>query len=696
MKSLLLALAIGATTTLSGTGIAQASPLAPADPGQLVTLITGDQVLVRDGEYTTLPAAGSSLTSYQTANGDRYFVPPEAMPYLSHALDPALFDATTNAATSLRLTFAAGSTPTAPPGITLTSVSGNTAIGYASSGSAFTAALRAAIGADHVAGRAPGSTPPVPGLTDVAPADAAPNPVATPHFPLHVVQINVNDLTGNPLGSGEVGIVDLDNVHTVQSVVPIDDGLNKITLPAGHYVAIGLLQDFDADGNTTQVHNVVQQFTVPDTAGTTTTVTLEESAASARIGVTVPKPVTAQYEETDFLVTDPNGQSTLFGWGGASTVPLYVSPAPPLTVGTLDYTASWGGSSPDPKQNYRYDVSFGSANGIPADEHDIVTAGQISTVHDQIFADPAVRGAQNRFGSGGYDPAMAAYGPNGVAYRAPTPGDLTDYVASTKGDQWQQFSFDANLVLSRADVRTYLPGHDYSVEWGHGPIAPTLGRHAGPYNCYACVDGSTLTLAFDAFGDSDPSHTGAMLFNLPGAEHVTLYRDGTDVIDGNGYGAQLAVDPATPATYRAVLDVNETGNPKFSQSTATHTDLTVPYDPATLAGTVLPAMTLNYHLATDETNTSSAPVQVLNLRVGHVSYDGQGSRAPITTVSVQVSVDGGTTWQQAAVAGTAGNYVVLWPNKPGTSPSIRVTATDANGGSITQTVTNAYTVGSAS
>jgi hypothetical protein len=89
-------------------------------------------------------------------------------------------------------------------------------------------------------------------------------------------------------------------------------------------------------------------------------------------------------------------------------------------------------------------------------------------------------------------------------------------------------------------------------------------------------------------------------------------------------------------------------------------------------------------------------VQVLNLGVGHVSYDGQGSRAPIKTASVQVSFDAGTTWQQAAVAGAAGNYVALWPNKPGTSPSIRVTATDANGGAITQTITNAYTVGSAS
>lgn len=698
MKTFLLALAIGAATTLSGTGVAHATPLTPPETGRLVTLITGDQVLVRDGKYTTLPARGSSLTSYQNAGGDRYFVPPEALPYLSRGLDQALFDATAPAAdgaASLRLTFAAGSTPTAPPGITLTSVSGNTAIGYASSGSAFAAALRAAIGADHVAGRAPGTTPPVPGLTGIAPAGAAPVPVATPHFPLHVVQVNVNDLAGNPYGSAEVDVIDLDNLRTVDSVVPINDGLNKITVPAGHYAAIGLLEDFDADGNTTQVHTVLRQFTVPDAAGSTANVTLDEDTATALVGVTVPKPVTGQYETTLAVATDAAGNSTIFGWTGGTTVPQYVSPTPPSTIGSLGFRVEWGGSSQDPGQNYRYDVVFGLANGIPADEHDTVTGSQVATVHERIFADPALHGAQDRLGSGNYDPAIAQFGLGGEAEPVTTPGDVTDYLASTKGNQWQQTVLGANSVWESGDIQTYLPGHDYSVEWGHGPIAPTLGRHTGPYTCQACVDNGTLTLGFNPLGDSDPSHGSLPLF-APTALHFTLYRDGTVVADGAGIGAQLTGVPATPATYRAVLDVDLSGNPNFSQSTTTHTDLVVPYDPATLAGTVLPAMTLDYHLATDETNTSVAPVQVLDLLVGHVNYDGQGSCAPITGASAQVSFDGGTTWQRASVAGAAGHYAVTWPNKPGTSPSIRVTATDANGGAITQTVTSAYTVGSVS
>ena len=108
-----------------------------------------------------------------------------------------------------------------------------------------------------------------------------------------------------------------------------------------------------------------------------------------------------------------------------------------------------------------------------------------------------------------------------------------------------------------------------------------------------------------------------------------------------------------------------------------------------------PHVGLNYHLNTDGTNTSHA-VSVLNLTVGHESYDGQGSQAPATSAKVEVSFDGGATWTSAATVPTARNhYLAIWPDTgtKGSMPSMRVTATDSIGGSITQTITNAYTIG---
>jgi hypothetical protein len=84
----------------------------------------------------------------------------------------------------------------------------------------------------------------------------------------------------------------------------------------------------------------------------------------------------------------------------------------------------------------------------------------------------------------------------------------------------------------------------------------------------------------------------------------------------------------------------------------------------------------------------------MGLRVGHATFDGVGARSPITSVGVSVSFDGGTTWQPAHVAGAHGSYLVTWRNPaPGVAPTLKVTAADTLGGQITQTLTNAYTVG---
>lgn len=714
-----LAFLIGAATGLSGVTLAHASPpmtahTVPQNAGQLVTLITGDRVLSHDGVNSVLPAPGStgSLDSYQAGDGDRYFVPSFAVPYLSGELDPSLFDATALAAAGatdqvpVRLTFAAGTTPAAPPGITVTSVSGSTAIGYltTASGPVFAAGLRARSAEDRAAGRPAGSTPLAPGLLSVSLATAPAPPVATPHYPLHVLQLNAQDLTGKPADFALALLYDADNVRTVSTIVPLTGGLGKVQVPAGHYTVIAQFDDLDASGSSlTAVHTVVRELTVADTGNTTATIA--ESAATAQVGVSTPKPATPALMVTNYVRTDAAGNSSSFGQlDFGAPPPTYVSPVPATAIGTLGYQVEWAGGSPDPSQNYRYDVAFGSANGIPAQQQETVTQDQIATVHDTLFADPAGKTAQDSLLVGAIDPAGGWL----VGMPSAAPGEVTDYLASTVGNVWQQEDFRANDLVFDGDAQTYAPGRDYRVDWAHGPIAANLGQHGGQQFCLACSAGSTVLLAFNPIGDSDPTQAG-QLYTNPTSAHFTLYRDGATVFDQDGAsGAELDNVPTGRATYRAVFDLSLAGVTGVSQSTVTHTDATLRYDPAATGVTlpsqstcpgssastpcaVLPMLDLNYRLATDESNTSGSPVQVLNLRVGHAGYDGAGSRSPITGASVQVSFDNGGTWQRVPTIGFAGSYVALWPNKAGTEPSIRVSASDANGDTITQTVTDAYT-----
>jgi hypothetical protein len=61
---------------------------------------------------------------------------------------------------------------------------------------------------------------------------------------------------------------------------------------------------------------------------------------------------------------------------------------------------------------------------------------------------------------------------------------------------------------------------------------------------------------------------------------------------------------------------------------------------------------------------------------------------------VSISLDGGATWQNVATHGACGHYDAHWTNPPaGSHLSLRLTATDSLGGSITQTITDPYTVG---
>lgn len=57
---------------------------------------------------------------------------------------------------------------------------------------------------------------------------------------------------------------------------------------------------------------------------------------------------------------------------------------------------------------------------------------------------------------------------------------------------------------------------------------------------------------------------------------------------------------------------------------------------------------------------------------------------------VQVSFDGGRTWRDATLTGRAGHYTATYTAPADHDITLRVTAADAVGGRITETITRAY------
>ncbi|BCJ32787.1 hypothetical protein Athai_02900 [Actinocatenispora thailandica] len=720
----LAAVAAGGTASADGGGTSAGGGSRGADTGGTrlagqpagaeVVLATGQRVTVGPGGATSARDAG--LSWHTGADGDRYAVPAAAGQYLGRPLDRSLFDVTELAKLGaghripVRMTFAAGVTPSAPPGVTVTAVDGDTADGYltAASTRTFGAAVRAAIGADVRAGRPAGSGELVPGMTGMRLASAAAQRVS-PHYQQAIVQFDATDLTGAAATTG-VLLVNTDDARRTDVYVPVVDGVGRIAVPVGHYSFTAPFRDFDEQGEQTGLHYVVGTDVTVE-AGTTTTVPVAEAAATARVSVATPRPTVPAQAMIRLVRQDAAGVGVEDMQGVAAGDALYVSPQPAAQVGRLHYVVQWSGQSPAGAEAYRYDVAFGF-DRIPADESLQVAPSQLATIHQHFFGDPAQADDTGMLYSGAYDDMLAhtptLLNPSPVQQM---PGEVTDYVGTSDGGGWIQAIQNGNRLPFWGQPHRYVAGHEYHVDWGRGPLVPGVGRYPEPAGCVACVAGDTFDIGLQAAVDSDGHATGYMPRGA--TTRFRLYRNGTVVADRPMpyLDGQLTADPAQPATFRMRYEMDQRAVGTVSQATRSVTDVRFRYSPDTAVAMpapascpgqtvdtpcrVLPVLTANYRLAVDAHNTSDLATQTMRLRVGHQRYGKFGSSARITAVKVELSTDGGASWHRARVSGDDGRYRVSWTNPAaarGSSPSLRLTATDALGGSLTQTITAAYTI----
>ena len=716
----MLACAVVAGTALFGLSVTTASAAAaPNTAGQssdtVITLATGDRIAVTTAagktSYSPLGNATAGFHEFQAPGGDEYLIPASAQPFLGRGLDESLFDVTAlvrngdAARIPVNLSFAPGSTPAAPAGVTLTSVTGQTAAGYLTpdSAAAFGAALKHSIGADVAAGRAAGSTAAFPGLTALSLAGATAPSSVTPNYPLHIVQVNVTDLTGAPANDDLVYLADTDNYSRLLSGMPIVNGIGKVEAPAGNYMLVAYFNDFDTSGNLTAQRQVIQDgLTVPATTGTTT-FAVSESEANLEVTVTAPRPTSLNATIDLYARTDATGQVATFGTIG-NGAPLYVNATTP-TVGSAYMALYWFALAAD--KSYLYSVAFGDKTGIPANETFVVRPDQLATLTNRLYSTPGTTGNGTVI-STPVDPVIGAtwgYGPG-----ANWGQNQTQYVGTADGGAWQFLAFSPQPALIDAGPAiNFTAGRKYGIEWNKEPAVPSLVSRPAGYFCVACVGGSTLNLYDEVLGDSDPGHQISEL-NLPKSEELAFYQGGTKVYDSAAPAVDVLNIPAAHTVYREVLDQDWSGLNGFALGTTTHTERTFSYDPndpaidtqygcdgwtATTSCQVLPVLNAHYDLAgLDLTDTSTDRIQRLELDISHLTYGGVGSHSPIRSVTLSVSFDGGKHWVPVPVIGRDGHYLAFWPNfAAGATPDLQVTAKDAAGNALSQTVTNAYTIG---
>jgi hypothetical protein len=693
------------------------------------------------------PGAGGALTTL-TLGGKTYVIPADAFPYLGRGLSPSLFDLgslrqeSAGSRLPVQLSYA-GRVPSLP-GVTITSAAGRTARGYLTAASArvFGAALARQFAADHArasygqdgmfAGQVSISLPGVtaarkPSTRQTAVRPAPVRPATGPgaagrDFPMQTLTVTATDLAGRPDTGDGVEVLNVDNLLKFgdprESSSAFYHGVTKFSVPAGHYWAVGFF------GSARLRMVVLPQFTV----GGATTVHMSEQAASSPVREIVPRPTQLDYTRLVLGRFTAAGQpafvDTEVFQSGTS---LWVSPTSTRpTVGTLQsFTATQLDSPPGaPGTPYEYGLAYNDTSGLVPPQRHVVNPATLAHVRARYYqAAPAqVQQVMTVSTTQLYD--LTGFAGRGDIFQAPAA--INEYLTADHTLVWVDQYFQQAALYTQGGGqsefgRTFAPGQRATENWGEFPlhVAPNDNLVGGQnpdqfLDASATRAGDTMGFYLTPFSMNQPGYTGTGFLRIPGVTFSGRYaldENGTQIASGdatrpvkiNGeFGTSVTVSP-TPAVYRLSLTARRSG-PGYPLSSASSTAWTwrsaheagnglppgwwCPAAARSRACAVQPLMTLQYAVQ-GMTLTGAAPAgpQVLRLYAGHLPL---AANPRVTGLTVTVSLDGGKTWQPAQVSGGNGRYSASYTAPAGAMVTLRTSATDAAGGAITETLTNAY------
>ena len=275
------------------------------------------------------------------------------------------------------------------------------------------------------------------------------------------------------------------------------------------------------------------------------------------------------------------------------------------------------------------------------------------------------------------------------------PFHRTEYVNTEAGIQWGSSfaqraipagsTYPVTIYQQDRPMARYAGGRTYPRQWNRAVFGPSLASPATAAN-WVTRGGDVLTAGVPMYADGN----GVAGVSTLATAHLALYRDGKLLGEANAPTGQFTV-PAGRATYRLVATVTRAAPHTLSTSVTeswTFRSQHVRGDTPRR----LPLSVVRFSPKLDELNSAPAgrffdlPLDVQrqpNAPGGHPRR-----------VTVQVSYDDGKTWRPALVLGS-GSHRVATVRHPSTAGyvSLRVSAADSTGETVTQTVIRAYAIG---
>src|SRR6267142_2038099 len=359
---------------------------------------------------------------------------------------------------------------------------------------------------------------------------------------------------------------------------------------------------------------------------------------------------------------------------------MYISATPPVSVGQQYFYPYFRlGDAAGALNRYVYDLQFEYIGGIPSNVSPTLSRADLVTVDATYHSSSPGRGhldarislAPWQTGAG-FTPTPLTAPSTRTEYILPQPDARSLQIVVQNDQEFAGFATDNWRVLA--------PGQHLTADWTAQPEPPGIEQQGADVaqSCPACRSGDTLSVSFFPFVDPAGNRTSAD----PGATtELSLYLDGTLLDRQPAPSAQFLLSP-TPATYQLALDVSRDAA-WWPSSTRSHTVWT--FASSERAPDPLPA------------GWTCGGKGGGGGGKGPTPGGGGCSFEPLLFASYDTHAgpDDVVSWTAARVATLGdGRFRATYPQPALDATtgfaSFRVTATDAEGSKIEQTITRAY------
>ncbi|WP_211349101.1 S8 family serine peptidase [Micromonospora pisi] len=330
---------------------------------------------------------------------------------------------------------------------------------------------------------------------------------------------------------------------------------------------------------------------------------------------------------------------------------------------------------------YVYDLVRRYNGAIPADLSYRPTRPELARVDVAFRHHRSGEGVGLRFDVSPDQPHSAL---SGAALPIPTQGVRTDWVTADQHNRWMELAVMPELTQT-SSVVSYAGGERTDVTW-FAPVARPRVLATGLTSPPVRSGEEVVVFDLPPWGDSDPHHQG--MPSVAGFTQTTRLYQGDQLLAESPGGILSAPVGPDPVTLRLVTETAQDGA-VLPYSTRTRTEWGFTSAPAAEGGTAtLPLIQVDYQVTTDASGRAGrrAELTVAPVRLGAVA----GS-AGIRGVTVELSYDDGVTWQATSLSRTTDGWrTSLRAPASATFASVRTTARDGQGNTVSQTVVRAF------